>query len=361
MTSTDPLSSPRPAPWDRFGWVMGVIWLVFLAFPVLAALELPRGPRVAGLLVIGSFAAAYTHAFVRFPHLDPPLRVRTVRLVILIALAGLLGVIIGPMCVSLTPFIVAYAVFHQPLRRAMAIGAGTMVAIAAVLTLTGAWSELWFMIVIVFLVAISTGATAWIEQRDAEYTRVAGQYQLLAERERVARDVHDVLGHTLTVITVKSELARRLLDVDEARARTEITEIESLSREALSEIRATVAGLRVARLGDELEHARDALNAAGIDPRIPHDPDVVDPRYRLVAAWVLREAVTNVVRHSGARACEVHLRSNGLAVLDDGRGPGRATGAGSGLRGARERVETTGGRLTVDAEAGGGTRVEVQW
>src|SRR5690606_543184 len=125
------------------------------------------------------------------------------------------------------------------------------------------------------------------------------------ERERVARDVHDVLGHSLTVVSVKAELAERLVDVDPARARAELVEIQSLTREALAEIRATVSGLRVARLGDELVAARTALTGAGIEADLPENPDVVDPRHRIVVAWVLREAVTNVVRHSGATRCTV--------------------------------------------------------
>ena len=122
--------------------------------------------------------------------------------------------------------------------------------------------------------------------------------------------------------------------------------IQQLSRQALAEIRATVGGLRVARLDDELEAARSALGGAGIRAELPAGPQDVDPRHRTVLAWVLREAVTNVVRHSDASSCRVELASNVLRVVDDGRGLGNHP-VGNGLRGVRERVEAAGGTLRV--------------
>src|SRR5699024_7982901 len=140
---------------------------------------------------------------------------------------------------------------------------------------------------------------------------------------------------------------RRLIDVDPAQAAAEIGEIESLSREALSEIRGTVAGLRIVRLDEEIDRARTALHSAGIAGEFPADPSVIDPRHRMVAAWVLREAVTNVVRHSRARTCWVEFGPGHLMITDDGDGLGGAQAdgqredltAGTGLQGVRERVE----------------------
>ena len=143
--------------------------------------------------------------------------------------------------------------------------------------------------------------------RGEDYERMSRDLAIVEERERVARDVHDVLGHSLTVVTVKAELAERLVDLDPERAKGELAEIQALSRQALAEIRATVGGLRVARLGDELASARTALAGAGIEAHVPDDPGAVDPRHRTVLAWVLREATTNVVRHSDADACWVEL------------------------------------------------------
>src|SRR5699024_3537237 len=147
--------------------------------------------------------------------------------------------------------------------------------------------------------------------------------------------------------------AERLVDADPDAAKAELAQIRSLTRESLAEIRATVAGLRVARLADELDSARQALSDAGISAEVPSAVDTVDPRHRLVLAWVLREAVTNVVRHSGAGRCRVELNARSLVVTDDGVGPGaaieasaatrtRAAAGGTGLRGVAERVNGAG-------------------
>jgi len=346
-------------PWERFGWMMSVIWLVFLAFPISSALAKPPLPRALGLAATVVFAVIYVYGFVQFPRRGTKMRIRTLTLVGLAAIGGVLATSIGVEALGLMPFIVAFAIFNQPFPRAVGITIACLVIMAIALTIGGAWRYLWFLCAIVVLVAVATGMTRWIEIRQAHHSQVENQYRLVAERERVARDVHDVLGHSLTVITVKSELARRLIDVDPAQAAAEIGEIESLSREALGEIRATVAGLRVVRLGEELEHASTALTSAGITGHLPGDPAIIDPRYRMVAAWVLREAVTNVVRHSGAQTCWVEFTADRLVVADDGRGIRGATG--NGLRGARERAEASGGTLEVGARAGGGTRVEVRW
>mgnify|MGYP005794786331 CR=1 FL=1 len=346
-------------PWERFGWMMSVIWLVFLAFPISSALAEPPVPRAVGLAATLVFAVIYVYGFVQFPRRGTKMRVRTLTLVVLAAIGGVLATSIGVEALGLVPFIVAFAIFNQPFPRAVGITIACLVVMAIALTVAGAWRYLWFLCAIVILVAVATGMTRWIEIRQARYSQVENQYRLVAERERVARDVHDVLGHSLTVITVKSELARRLIDVDPAQAAAEIGEIESLSREALGEIRATVAGLRVVRLAEELEHARTALTSARIASDLPDDSAIIDPRYRMVAAWVLREAITNVIRHSGAQMCWVEITADRLVVADDGRGVDGV--AGTALRGARERVEASGGVLEIGARAGGGTQVEVCW
>ena len=140
----------------------------------------------------------------------------------------------------------------------------------------------------------------------------------------------------------------------------ELAQIQSLTREALAELRATVAGLRVARLSDELTAAHAALADAGVSAQMPADASVVDPRHRIVLAWVLREAATNVVRHSGATHCTVDLGSSTLTVTDDGRGCSDLV-EGNGLRGVRERVTSAGGALSIGAGPDGrGTIVRVE-
>jgi two-component system sensor histidine kinase DesK len=168
------------------------------------------------------------------------------------------------------------------------------------------------------------------------------------ERNRFARDLHDILGHSLTVITVKAELAQRLVDVDPKRARAELADLERLSRDALADVRRAVSGYRELTLPGELARARAALAAAGIEPRLPQSTDDVRSELRELFAWTVREGVTNVIRHSGARSCEIVLTPTSAEIRDDGRGPGTGTD-GSGITGLRERSAAAGATLVTRA------------
>jgi two-component system sensor histidine kinase DesK len=191
------------------------------------------------------------------------------------------------------------------------------------------------------------------------------------ERVRIARDLHDLLGHGLSLITLKAELAGRLLPTDAARAAVEVADIEVVSRRALEDVRATVGGYRRLALDSELLGAQAALEAAGIATKVDHQvgglPEAVDEAF----AWSVREAATNVIRHAHARTAILRTRRQDgealLEVLDDG-GPttGRGTllpdgggGTGSGLAGLAERVGTIGGRIEAGPRPDGGFRLAV--
>ena len=178
------------------------------------------------------------------------------------------------------------------------------------------------------------------------------------ERLRLARDLHDLLGHSLSLITLKSELAGRMLPDRPSDAARQVADIEQVSRQALVDVREAVTGYRRPRLAVELAGARAALRTAGVeagaDPALESEYRGLAPDEESALAWALREAVTNVIRHSGARHCELLLseeweadesRSLCLAVLDDGAGPPRAQHDGNGLSGLRERLTRAGGRL----------------
>ena len=196
--------------------------------------------------------------------------------------------------------------------------------------------------------------TALIEAREE-----VGRLAVANERLRFARDLHDLLGHTLTVIRAKSELASRVAPSDLDRAVREMNEVEAVAREALVEVRDTVTGYRHSTLSSEMENARRALDSAGISAEIatelPDLPTDVDE----TLGWVLREAVTNVVRHSGAAGCRIEaLPCDGMVALevtDDGHGP--TNGPGNGLAGARERLALIGGTLELGRSPTGGFRV----
>ncbi|WP_308466337.1 sensor histidine kinase [Rathayibacter soli] len=176
------------------------------------------------------------------------------------------------------------------------------------------------------------------------------------ERGRVARDIHDILGHSLTAITVKAELAGMLIDADEGtKAGAEIAAVEELARGALADVRATVAGYRGVNIVGELANARSILASAGIDADLPTTVDSLPTRYRELAGWVVREGVTNVVRHSEAKHCRIRISPAEIEVADDGRGPAALTASTStGLRGLGERVEAVGGSLRIGRSELGG-------
>jgi two-component system, NarL family, sensor histidine kinase DesK len=177
------------------------------------------------------------------------------------------------------------------------------------------------------------------------------------ERIRIARDVHDLLGHSLTTITVKAGLARRLGSVDQPRANQEIAEVESLARQALHDMRAAVTNYRDVTLSGELAAGRELLRAAGIVPDLPHATDVVDPDYAELFGWVVREGLTNIVRHARASTCSVRLSESSVEIVDDG--VGGVASAGNGLVGLRERVAAAGGVLDVGPAQPKGWRLRV--
>ncbi len=176
----------------------------------------------------------------------------------------------------------------------------------------------------------------------------------VAERERIARDLHDLLGHTLSLVILKSELATKLADRDPERAREEIRDVERIAREALAQVRAAVSGYRSGGFENEIAHARNALATAGVALETEISKTTLPPAHEAVLALALREAVTNIVRHAGARRCRIAMHATNaqcrLTITDDGRG-GNAS-FGSGLTGMRERVEVLGGTMTHDGRSG---------
>lgn len=189
-----------------------------------------------------------------------------------------------------------------------------------------------------------------------EAREAVAQLAATEERLRLARDLHDLLGHSLSLITLKSELAGRMLPDRPGDAAAQVADIERVSRQALVDVREAVSGYRRANLADELIAARSALRTAGIRDDLPAEVTVpLTLEAEAALAWALREAVTNVVRHSGARRCAVAVREGDgtvcLTVSDDGSGPGGA-GRGNGLTGLEERLLLAGGRLETEGGRG---------
>ncbi|MFD5637644.1 sensor histidine kinase [Streptomyces sp. NPDC127077] len=188
------------------------------------------------------------------------------------------------------------------------------------------------------------------------------------ERMRFSRDLHDLLGHTLSVIVVKSEAARRLAPRDLDAALVQVTDIESVGRQALTEIREAVTGYREGSLATELDRARSALSAARVEPVVRQSGPPLVPQTEALLGWVLREAVTNVVRHSDATRCEITVDGTAdlvrLTVSDDGTDASPADPepgvGGTGLKGLTERLATAGGSLRAGRTARGGFEVRAE-
>ncbi len=178
-----------------------------------------------------------------------------------------------------------------------------------------------------------------------------------AERARIGRDLHDILGHSLTAITVKAGLARRLLEQGADGAQSEIADIERMAREALADVRATASGYREVSLGSELSVAATVLRAAGITSALPQSVENVEPAARELFGYVVREAVTNVVRHSRASHCVIAVGVDTVEIRDDGVGADRSDASGSGLAGLAARVREAGGTLDAGPISGGGFSV----
>jgi two-component system sensor histidine kinase DesK len=243
-------------------------------------------------------------------------------------------------------------------RKALAALAGLIIALGLDALLFHAPIAFWATSMVVALgVGGSNIHFAEKNRADVKLRMAHGEIEHLAkvaERERIARDLHDVLGHTLSLIIVKSTLAGKLLEMDPQKARSEIADIEKVSREAMAEIRNTLRGYNTYKLRDEVQRAKAVLESAGVAVESDATEIAMTPAQESVVALIMREAVTNVVRHAGAQNCRLRITpNNGNCVFemeDDGRGGFQAEG--NGLRGMRERVEALGGTLVRDTTSG---------
>ena len=250
-------------------------------------------------------------------------------------------------------------------KRSMAWLAALMIVFTVVATWTGFPAQITFAAIAMCVVLSLINLIGRVNGRhDAELRLSHDEVRRLAataERERIGRDLHDLLGHTLSLITVKSELARRLFDRDVDGARREIAEIERIAREALAQVRSAVTGIRAAGIAAELASARLLLESSGIALDYRSDDLSLTADSESALALCLREAVTNVQRHARATRVTITLTREGrmavLAIGDDGRGGAKARG--NGLTGIEERLVALGGRSTF-VSGGGGTRLELR-
>lgn len=250
-------------------------------------------------------------------------------------------------------YIVATTVFLTPTVIAFVL---TVLLVSISIVLAGLWFPLhevtWAWLPLLWT-SLALMVSRFAAGTEARATALQIELARAETREGVASDVHDLLGHSLSLITVKAELARRLVHSDPDAASRELTEITGLSREATDEVRATMQQLSAPDLARQLQLSRNGLESAGVEVTVSGSPEDVPESGRRLAAWVLREATTNVVRHAHAERCHITLTAHGVEIIDDGLGFDEAKETlGHGLRSMRSRARTLGARLTVTGDTG---------
>ncbi|MFC4728144.1 sensor histidine kinase [Coralloluteibacterium thermophilus] len=365
---------PRPTPYDRherafrfWRWV-SLGYLFFVALPMFFWREVPASAVVASLVAVLLYLPLHFLAFRRFGICDgwtvPALALA----------AGGIGLALVPINGGGSTFVIYALVFCgyrlRP-RRGSLLCALLLAAYALQTLLIGGE---WVNFLITLVVGSATAASGFWTQaqlrHDAELRLSHDEVRRLArmaERERIGRDLHDLLGHTLSLIALKSELAGRLVDRVDGdpgalrRARHEIGEVERVARDALGQVRRAVTGIRNAGLDAEIAATRLALLGADIELVVELAPLVLDADVETALAMALREATTNVLRHARATRMRIALQRVGgdavLEIADDGRG-GRHV-PGNGLNGMRERLDAVGGTLRIE-DAAPGTRLRLR-
>jgi two-component system sensor histidine kinase DesK len=377
MTTTDTRARDEPRKYPflprdaEIGW-MPYLWLVYLGFftidPIFSDASLAEWLVLAGVIAI--FLPLYFLGYwvKKTPHL-----------LLVVAAITLLGVFYLPYNISSWGlFIYAAAYLGFALRPGRALMA--LALVCSILIVEGVLLDLqeWIWIAGAVMTAIIGGSNihfATMQRKNAHLKAAREEVEKLAqsaERERIGRDLHDLLGHTLTLIAVKAELAAKLADRDPERSREEIREVHRISRHALAEVRRAVQGYRTgaAGLAHELSSARGALESAEVELTMEVSEEAMEAlaagsEREAAIALALREAVTNVLRHAGARRCRVAItrvdrgRRVRLTVEDDGRGGGED---GGGLDGMHRRIEALGGSVRRHSQppSGKGTVLTVE-
>jgi len=360
--------------------LFAVMWLVFPIASVVDMLGTALTPvrLLAFLASMVAYVSVYLWLVLRYPfrgELSPPeRRVHVALLVTLAALALYLEVAFGSGIPYQFMFVVIAAAVTLPTLPAASAVVTIMALTSGIYALRSGWDALsstWesavapFAIVGFSMIIVNRLVLTVRELRAAreEITRLA----VAEERLRFARDLHDLLGHSLSSITLKSELAGRLLPVAPDKAAAEVRDIEGVARNALREVREAVAGYRQPTLDEELASAQQILEAAGIACQIERSVGVLPNDVDAVLAWTVREGTTNVIRHSHAKHCEICLMQESeeihAEISDDGVGfssPSDETNVnGSGLSGLAERVAASSGKFEAKTPSGGGFSLRV--
>jgi two-component system, NarL family, sensor histidine kinase DesK len=355
-----------PRRWIKLGRLFMVAWLGFFIYPLGAFLtdRFSTEMRIYGLLLLLALALIWAWFWTRICA-GPDRRFVVPALIAVTLILTVFTLRTPPRYGSLFLYAVIMGGAAFPWRRGLAAVVilsvlATAIELARGESVTNSTGQLLNDL----LVGIAAVAGRLLVEANQQLSQAREQIARLAvgeERLRFARDLHDLLGHSLSVIALKSELAGRLIKTTPGLAAHEIEDIEKVARDALREVREAVTGYRQPTLAAELAGAKEALTAAGIDYHVDQDHVPLPPAVEAVLAWTVREGVTNVMRHSQATRCSVRIISKDgqatVEVIDDGRGG--TPEAGSGLRGLGERVREWGGTLTAEPLPHEGFRLRV--
>lgn len=351
--------------WDRFGWLVAGVWIVFLIFPVLELIngDYSTATRVVGLLLLAAFAGIYLRAYAVNSRCVGQGGTKEFQAYVYFALLWLIvlaGIpVTGLTMMGMFPFLTSYAAFL--LTRPFTIGTYSVVSILCVgLPLYfGATVDNIFLIglnvvlMVVYVITVAAITRAGVSEK------IRAEYLVVAEQERMARDVHDGIGHSLTALNLKAQLAMRLMDAGKyLQAREELEQLSGLAVNALDSVRTTVHGLSRQDLAPELAELHRSCADNNLRFTVIGTVEDIPVPWRSHVAWILREAVTNVLRHAHASSVVLTLTPDGITVDDDGDGF-QVTVLGHGIRGMQERARLFGARCTVGASALGGACVDV--
>jgi two-component system, NarL family, sensor histidine kinase DesK len=349
-------------PPTRAGRIVGTglsaVFMCYLATPIEQVFRQPHSWAARAVMVVVVVVYAGCYAKVGLPNAGRrSVSSRIVALSVMTLCGATMAAVLGPDDLVYMSFAIVVALTRFPPT------VGLLYALVVTTTLVASTAALdgkpnLDATATLLVLSIALFGTRQVVASNAELRAARDEIATLAvaeERARMARDLHDVLGHSLTTITVKAGLARRILEssADGDRAISELRDVEQLSRTALTEVRSTVSGYRTASLPAELVGARVALQAAEITADLPHAVDNVPADLQEPFAYVLREGVTNVIRHSNARRCEVRLGESWIEVRDDGTSA-VASDSGHGLSGLAERIAKVGGSLSAGPAPSGG-------
>lgn len=339
-------------------FVAGLVFLVFFYVPLLAApLAGGQVAVAAGLGVVVALGYVATALAADLPLVG---RIAYVAAFVAVVCGGL-APFIGSYVISMAAYVGIMTAHLLPWRLSrLGLPIGALVGVGV-----GIASGNWIAIAgAVFGGGMGLFLAMGMENRrferrlDRAEQRIA-TLAVAAERERIARDLHDILGHSLTAVVVKAGLAARLSAAAPDAAREQMIEVEQIARQALADVRATASGFHQVRLASEIASARSVLQAAGITSVVPPALDPMPDEVSELFGYVVREGVTNVIRHAGATACTITASSTRVSVTDDGVGLARAR-AGSGLTGLRARAELIGAVITTTPlDGAGGTTLRV--